>query len=335
MTTKVSITKSIMETIIDIKKIKKEILSYMDIKDVFNLHLTNKHMKKQLKTNLKKSFVEKVLKKNPNPLYRIMIWKNMFKYSQINKDGSALIYEEYYKGAIKDKDIFEKDKKNNISNNVNTNEYSYIIQIEKDINRTFPKNSEYKGVELNKLFNILMTYAKFNKNIGYAQGMNFIVAVSLLVLNDESESFLLLDSIINKFNLDKILSINNNEIVNVLKEYDKLIIQYNPDLVRYLEENGLSVNFLTTQWVITLFSSSMDLKILFQLWDILFIFEAQFLKFVIVSILRTFENMICSWSQMELSLKIKSLLRTDLFQQSFQYIIMQSIDLMDNHIYIE
>lgn len=329
--TNVCTPKSIIENLFEIKKIKKEILNYFDLNSLFNLHLSSKFMRDQLKTNLKKSYAEKVMKNCHNPLYRIMLWKNIFRYSNIDKQKSSLLYDHYLREANKDKDQFEIYKKQNNGNNMN--EFNYIIQIEKDINRTFPKNSEYKGIELKKLLNILMTYAKYNNNIGYAQGMNFISAISLYVLTEESDCFILLDSIINKFNLDKILSINNNDIVNVLNEYEKLINQYNPNLVKYLEENGLSVNFLTTQWIITLFSSSMDIKILFQLWDILFLFDSEFLKFVIVSILRTFENMIISWTQMELSIKIKTLLKTDLFYQSFHYIIMQSIDLMDNHIY--
>ena len=62
------------------------------------------------------------------------------------------------------------------------NLYTYIYQIEKDVMRTFPKNPSFKGIESNKLSNILLAYAKYNEVIGYAQGMNYIMANAMLLL---------------------------------------------------------------------------------------------------------------------------------------------------------
>ncbi len=75
----------------------------------------------------------------------------------------------------------------------------------RDIDRTFPKNAFFKdkyGLGQRTLYAVLRAYSKFNKEVGYVQGMGFITAVFLTYMDEES-SFWLLHSMMDnpKFNL--------------------------------------------------------------------------------------------------------------------------------------
>jgi len=63
-------------------------------------------------------------------------------------------------------------------------------QIEKDIGRTLADLTlwEDEGNSSNKLFNILMAYANYDNEVGYVQGMNYIVALFLFYLPEQEET---------------------------------------------------------------------------------------------------------------------------------------------------
>jgi hypothetical protein len=65
----------------------------------------------------------------------------------------------------------------------------YDEEIKKDLSRTLPNNNTFKKESNNykKLFNVLKAYSNFNKKIGYAQGMNFIVAKLIKFFDNEKE----------------------------------------------------------------------------------------------------------------------------------------------------
>ena len=66
-------------------------------------------------------------------------------------------------------------------------------QITKDLPRTFPQHSGYAiptGLS-EALKRVLVTYASYNTSVGYCQSMNFIVAVLLLVADEEGAFWLL------------------------------------------------------------------------------------------------------------------------------------------------
>ena len=56
--------------------------------------------------------------------------------------------------------------------------------------KSFSKDSQNSQ----KLKNILTCYSNFNKNIGYAQGLNFIAAIAICMFENEEIAFIFLDS---------------------------------------------------------------------------------------------------------------------------------------------
>ena len=63
-----------------------------------------------------------------------------------------------------------------------------ITDIKKDVERTMG-DLELWGEDLNcgnnKLFNVLKAYANYDNEIGYVQGMNYLVALLLFYISDE------------------------------------------------------------------------------------------------------------------------------------------------------
>ena len=61
-----------------------------------------------------------------------------------------------------------------------------IRQIDKDISRTFPGNDSFSKIELRR---VLVAYSLRNPNVGYCQGLNFVVATILSIGFTPEESF--------------------------------------------------------------------------------------------------------------------------------------------------
>ena len=79
----------------------------------------------------------------------------------------------------------------------------YESVILKDLDRTYPNQSLFKtkyGSGQRSLYRVLCSYSKYNKEIGYVQGMGFIAAVLLILLiyMDEESTFFILESLMKK-----------------------------------------------------------------------------------------------------------------------------------------
>ena len=58
-----------------------------------------------------------------------------------------------------------------------------------------------QGVDADELTHILKTYAFFNQEIEYCQGMNFIVGFLLMVFKDEETAFKALTELVERFSM--------------------------------------------------------------------------------------------------------------------------------------
>ena len=82
--------------------------------------------------------------------------------------------DEFYQ-----KDVFQKLTDEAVDPNLET----VII---KDIDRTFPKCTFFKekyGGGQRQLYKLLVNYSKYNKEVGYVQGMGFIAALMLTYMD--------------------------------------------------------------------------------------------------------------------------------------------------------
>ena len=239
------------------------------------------------------------------------------KFSSLSKISPLILHKKYIDLLLEKNNIYDKE-------------------IQKDLTRTFPNNSTFKygNSNYNKLYHLLTVYSLYNPKIGYAQGINFLVAHIIVLFEKEEDAFVFLDALLQKFKFEKLLGVEN-KLQNKLNNIGMYFKKYCPEIQNYLNSMNLSHEFFTTNWMITLFSNAMDNKYLFIVWDFLIIYGWKFFIYFAVSILNIYKDNILEEEQDKLTFFMKNLLKNDKFEQKFQNIIDQTFDLInkDNDIY--
>ena len=206
----------------------------------------------------------------------------------------------------------------------------YKDEIERDLTRTFPDKpltTLYNDKLYTNLKCILNVYAFSNENIGYAQGMNFIVANSLMLFNDNVDVFYFLDGLIRALNLEELYGVNN-KLKRRMDEIGNVIQLYVPQLHMYLVDCGLSHEFITVNWALTLFSNTMTNNMLFCIWDFMILCGWEFFNAFVVVVLKRFEKDLLKTAFERLSGFMKKMLKTDEFEREFEKIVKSAVELM-------
>ena len=211
------------------------------------------------------------------------------------------------------------------------NNHKYDTEIKNDLTRTFPNNNlfKYGNTYYNKLYHVLTAFSNYNKNIGYAQGLNFLAANIIYFFEEEIDEFIFLDALIHKFDLELILCKSSSKFyIKKLEDIAKYIKQKLPKLSNHLNEMKLNYEYFTTNWVLTLFSNSMETKYLFYVWDYMIIFGWKFFRCFVVSVLMDFENEILNAKHNNITFIMKNMLKNKQFNSKFQFIVSQTIKML-------
>ncbi len=291
----------------------KLIFPYCNLEILNTLTLINKKIYKSFLPIIYLKLKEKILliNKSKDKEIKTKIKKKSFKYSPLYKN-IKFIEKIYYENLYNYKS-------------------SYDLIIKKDLPRTFPDNILFKeGTNFyNKLYRILSSYSNYNKKIGYAQGLNLITAQIILIFEKEEEIFLFLDSIVNRFCLESLIGINNYLLIKKLDKICTLIKNFCKKVSFYLENNNLSYEFFIANWVLTLFSNSMNIENLNLIWDFMIIFGWKFFYFFVISVINFYENDIISYNPDQISELKKNLLFSDKFIKNIENIINKTFHLME------
>ena len=161
-------------------------------------------------------------------------------------------------------------------------------QIEKDIHRTFLKDSEQITKNINILKNILNCINQYNPG-GYCQGMNYIIGYLLKVTNfDEVKTFYIFKSILKDikgyFEVGFPLLKNNNNIFN---NYFKELY---PKLFKHFQKHDIVNEFWVGKWLQTLFTLSLPYEELNIIWDVLLIKGFDFIIYICLAIVDFIEK---------------------------------------------
>ena len=119
--------------------------------------------------------------------------------------------------------------------------------------------------QIRQLRQVLQVFCLHNSTIGYCQGMNFIVAVALLLLEPEDAFWLLIA--ITECHLN-----NYYDIGLIGAQVDQLVlkdlIQQNaPDIYQHFENNEVDITSLTLNWFMAIFIDSVPFETLLRMWD--------------------------------------------------------------------
>ena len=187
--------------------------------------------------------------------------------------------------------ITEKDY-NSIPLNDNLAEHD----IKKDINRTFPEltyfdREKYGFYGQFALMRVLGKFATAYPDIGYCQGMNFVVGLLLLVSGgNEAETFCMLEAIICHFKIREFYTENMPELKKTLTEFDNHFQSSLKQLYFHFRENEIFEDMWVLKWFITLFSTVLPLRIVLNVWDIIMVDGILTLIHTALAILKYFEK---------------------------------------------
>ena len=139
----------------------------------------------------------------------------------------------------------------------------------KDLDRTFPKCSFFKdkyGNGQRKLLKVLGNYSKYNKNVGYIQGMGFICAL-LLTYMDEERTFFMLHTLIKRYELEGIYSPDFVELKKKFYVLLNLEKKFTPKCYKIFLRDEIPPRCYASEWFICLFSRNADFNILVRIFD--------------------------------------------------------------------
>ena len=138
-----------------------------------------------------------------------------------------------------------------------------------DISRTFPYLDYFKNEEnRKKLTRILTAFVRRNATIGYSQGLNFIVARLLMVVEDEEKVFWIFTQIIETYLPGDffLLFTGVRKDMKIIEKIIKKKLTFFDNVIEMCMSNLISRCF------ISLFSQIIPEKILHIIWDAFFIY---------------------------------------------------------------
>ncbi len=163
---------------------------------------------------------------------------------------------------FKVKDLYEKLQKEAIDEDTE-------ITIIKDLDRTLPACQLFKdkyGKGQRSLFKVLSAYSKYNKEIGYVQGMAYLVALFLIYMDEES-AFYLLHSIVKKYGLERIFLPGFPDLKKKFYVLLNLEKKFIPKIYDILKRDGVMPSIYASEWFICLFSKDLKPNILVRIFD--------------------------------------------------------------------
>ena len=238
------------------------ILSFLEYKEIISLKSINKYFHKLLSN--KKILREYALKGGMSPENRLIFYETQINIKELKQNllkelSKYNINSNIYKDILVLANEFKnKDKK-----------FSYVTeQINRDITRTFYNEKFKTGNGKEMLKNILMAMAFIKPEIGYCQGMNFIVGSLINFIDNEEKCFWIFLYFIDNIDLKSLYLQNMPDYLIKLYQLNYYIKDNFPKLLPHLKINQISPDIFFSKWILTIFSNFLPFEILYNVWDL-------------------------------------------------------------------
>ncbi|KAI5123943.1 hypothetical protein M0805_006357 [Coniferiporia weirii] len=146
---------------------------------------------------------------------------------------------------------------------------SHEKAILRDLGRTFPHHDYFtdgQGIGQGNLFNVLKAYSLYDPEVGYCQGLPFVVAILLLNTPDE-EAFCLLVRLMHSYGLRGHFLPEMPGLQLRMYQFDRLVEELLPVLHVHFLRQGVKSSMFCSQWFLTMFSYRFPLDIVFRIYD--------------------------------------------------------------------
>lgn len=143
--------------------------------------------------------------------------------------------------------------------------------IQKDLLRTFPEHPSFTAREgglVPALSRILLAHARHLPEVGYCQGLNFVVA-TLLLHTDEATAFGLLVQLTQRL----IPGFHTPQMEGLHEAQDALVIalsRHLPELSQAMDEHSVPIREISTEWYLCAYVNVLRPETVVRVWDVLF-----------------------------------------------------------------
>lgn len=216
-------------------------------------------------TYIRSNVLKKMIRKGIPRQYRCDVWMSISSAKRLMLENESKYCELTAKNS--DANRYNKIK--------DSNGEAQLDIIQRDLNRTFPENPGFKEpIMQNNLQDILMAYCLYRPEVGYCQGLNYIVG-SLLLATQKPDGELLpehcfwllvaLLDIIPDYHSIKMSCLNTDCLV-----LDQLITKKIPKTHSKVSSFGLPLQMFVTKWFVCLFVDILPFHTVLHVWDTLF-----------------------------------------------------------------
>ena len=146
----------------------------------------------------------------------------------------------------------------------------YETMIGKDIGRSFPGVEMFKeagGEGQSMLAMVLKVFSLYDTDIGYCQGLGFLVG-PLLMQMGEKESFCVLVKLMEKYDLRSCFMPDLGGLHLRIFQFQRLLTQHMPTLSEHLAGMQVEAAYLS-QWFLSFFAVTCPLPMLFRIYDVI------------------------------------------------------------------
>ncbi|KAJ1978067.1 hypothetical protein H4R34_003338 [Dimargaris verticillata] len=152
----------------------------------------------------------------------------------------------------------------------------YEKLIVRDLPRTFPHIPVFRnegGEGQKRLFNVLKAYSLYDSEVGYCQGLGFILGP--LILNmPECEAFCVLVRLMETYDMRTMFTEDMSGLHLRLFQFTELLKQIAPDLYDHFQTQGIEVTMYASSWFLSLFAYTFPLNLVFRIMDLAFVHGA-------------------------------------------------------------
>lgn len=144
--------------------------------------------------------------------------------------------------------------------------------ITKDVNRTYPQLSMFKDFETKEKFEkILNAYSIFDSDMGYCQGLQFVVAPMLFHFNNDFKTF---NSLVKFFEINKLRNIYDNQMSGLnlwFYQFEQIFKNELPELSTHFKELDVDLKVFLSQWFLSFYSITIPFSFLIRVFDLMFL----------------------------------------------------------------
>lgn len=158
-------------------------------------------------------------------------------------------------------------------------------EIEKDLNRSLPEYAAYQSPEgIETLRRVLVAYSWKNRELGYCQAMNIVVA-ALLIYMSEEQCFWMLDTLCERL-LPGYYTQSMSGTLLDQKVFENLVQTTMPVLHEHFVRHDMQLSVVTLPWLLSLYINSMPMVFAFRIVDCFMAFGSRVLFQIGLAILK-------------------------------------------------